>query len=93
MVTAVHRGHEAVAAPQTIKVWGHSLGLRIPARLARAARIQSGTPVVVQLVDEGLLIRRVGAPKRTLEDRLAAYDSDKHGGQFAGDGLVGPERF
>jgi len=93
MANAVHRAHEAVAAPQTIKEWGNGLGMRITAGLARAARIQSGTPVVVEVVDEGLLVRVVGKPRRTLEERLAAYDPHKHGGQFVGDGLVGVERF
>lgn len=87
------RAHEAVRAPQTIKAWGNGLGMRITAGLARAARIESGTPVIVEAVDEGLLVRVMGKPKRTLEDRLAAYDPKKHGGQFAGDGLVGVERF
>jgi antitoxin MazE len=93
MTTAVHRAPDAVAAPQTIKTWGHGLGLRITASLARAARIQSGTPVVVEVVDEGLLVRVVGKPRRTLEERLAAYDPGRHSGQCVEDGLIGTERF
>lgn len=93
MPTAAHRTHETVAAPQTIKEWGNGLGMRITAGLARAARIQSGTPVVVEVVEEGLLVRVVGKPKRTLEERLASYDPRKHGGQFVGDSLIDAERF
>ncbi|MBS76183.1 PbsX family transcriptional regulator [Variovorax sp.] len=93
MGTTVRQAREAVAAPQTIKKWGNGLGMRITAALARAAHIESGTPVHVEVVDEGLLVRVVGKPKRTLEARLAAYDPDRHGGQFAGDGLVGIGRF
>lgn len=93
MATSFLKAPEAVAAPQTIKSWGNGLGMRITAGLARAAHIQSGTPVLVEVVDEGLLVRVIGQPKRTLADRLASYDPDRHGGQFAGDGLVGVERF
>jgi antitoxin MazE len=92
-MATVHQTREVVAAAQTIKEWGNGLGMRITAALARAAHIQSGTPVQVEVVDEGLLVRVVGKPKRTLEDRLAAYDPGKHGGQFTGDGLIGVERF
>ncbi|MBS0341382.1 MAG: PbsX family transcriptional regulator [Proteobacteria bacterium] len=93
MSIGFQKAHEVTGAPQTIKEWGNGLGMRITASLARAAHIKSGTPVIVEAVDEGLLVRVVGEPKRTLEDRLAAYDSKKHGGQFVGDGLVGIERF
>jgi antitoxin MazE len=93
MATGFQQVHEAARAPQTIKAWGNGLGMRITASLARAAHIQSGTPVMVEAVDEGLLVRVIGKPKRTLEDRLAAYDPNRPGGQFVGDGLVGVERF
>ena len=93
MATEFQRTHQATGAPQTIKAWGNGLGMRITSGLARAAHIQSGTPVVVEVVDEGLLVRVVGKPKRTLEDRLRVYDPQKHGGQFIEDGLIGVERF
>ena len=93
MVTGFQKTHESAGVPQTIKDWGNGLGMRITAKLARAAHIQSGTPVMIEVVDGGLLVRVVGKPKRTLEDRLAAYDPKRHGGQFVGDGLVGVERF
>lgn len=89
----VMQASETLAAPQTIKAWGNGLGMRITASLARAAHIENGTPVVMEVVDGGLLVRVVGKRKRTLAERLAAYDPKKHGGQFVDDGLVGTERF
>jgi hypothetical protein len=47
----------------------------------------------VVVVDGRLLVRVVGKPKYTLEEQLMAYDLNKHGGQFFGDGLIESERF
>ena len=69
-----------VEAVLNIKQWGNNLGVRLPARwrrkrichVDRRARIGEGDQVV---------ITPVGASRFTLEQRLAAYDPKRHGGE------------
>lgn len=41
----------------TIQPWGNSLGLRITRPLSRLAHLDKGTPVTVEIVDGGLLVK------------------------------------
>ena len=53
--------------------WGNSLGVRLPAGLARQAHLEDGQTVELTVVDGGVLIRPV-EPRLTLEKRLAMYE-------------------
>lgn len=57
---------------QALRRWGNSLGVRLPAAIARAARLQANQWVQVEAVAEGVLIRPV-EPRPSLAERLAAY--------------------
>mgnify|MGYP003333924713 FL=1 len=58
---------------QALRRWGNSLGVRLPAAIARAARLQANQWVEVEAVAEGVLIRPV-EPRPSLAERLAAYE-------------------
>lgn len=81
------------SAKLTIQQWGNSLAVRIPSAVARSARFSVGQPVEVVLEDDGVVVRPVGEPKLTLAQKLAMYDSAKHGGEAMATGRIGAEVF
>jgi antitoxin MazE len=75
----------------TIKQWGNSLGVRIPAAVARAAKIELDQPVQV-IADEGrVIITPIGTRKLSLADKLARFDPTRHGGEAMATRKVGAE--
>jgi antitoxin MazE len=81
------------AASLKIQKWGNSLAVRIPARVARSARLSEGQPVVVAVEDAGVAIKPVGVPKLTLAQKLARFDPKKHRGELMATGRTGAEVF
>lgn len=84
---------DSIKAEQTVQVWGNGLGVRITAPVARAARFSRGLPVVIEVVEAGVLVRAAGRPKLTLAQKLKAFDPAVHGGEAMADGRRGAERF
>jgi antitoxin MazE len=78
-------------ATLTVQQWGNSLAVRIPAAIARAARFRVGQPVEVTAEDANVLVRSIGEPRLTLEQKLAAFDPPLHGGEAMATGSVGKE--
>jgi antitoxin MazE len=78
-------------ATLTVQQWGNSLAVRIPAAVARTARFRVGQPVEVSAQDSNVLVRPIGEPKLTLEQKLAAFDPVLHGGEAMATGPVGKE--
>jgi antitoxin MazE len=78
-------------ATLTVQQWGNSLAVRIPAAVARSARFKVGQPVEVSAQDSNVLVRSIGEPKLTLEQKLAAFDPVLHGGEVMATGVVGKE--
>ena len=70
-----------VVVEQTIQQWGNGLGMRISAPLARAANIARGTPVRIEVVEDGFFVRIDAKPKLTLTQKLKAFDPEIHGGE------------
>jgi antitoxin MazE len=68
-------------ATLTVQRWGNSLAVRIPAAVARTARFKVGQPVEVSAQDSKVLVRLIGEPKLSLEQKLAAFDPLLHGGE------------
>ena len=60
-------------ARQSLRRWGNSLGVRLPAAIARQAHLQEDQDVELSVVEDGVLIRAV-SPRLSLEDRLAAFN-------------------
>ena len=84
---------EAVMTEQTIQTWGNGLAVRITAPMAKAAHVARGTPVTLEVVPEGFLVRVGGKPKMTLAQKLKAFDPALHGGEAMATGRVGAEVF
>ena len=64
-----------------IKQWGNNLGVRLPAAVAREARLQVDQRVRVSVEGDRVVITRVDDSRLTLEQRVAAYDATRHGGE------------
>jgi antitoxin MazE len=77
-----------------IKRWGNNLGVRLPAAVAREAHLHVDQRVRVSVEGDQVVITPVGASRFTLEQRLAAYDPERHGGeQMATTQTLGAERW
>jgi antitoxin MazE len=76
-----------------IKRWGNNLGVRLPAAVARAAHLEADQPVRLVVEDGAVVIRPIVATRLTLEQRLAAYDPSRHGGEVMPTGREGAERW
>ena len=77
----------------TVQQWGNSLAVRIPAAIAKKVRFVAGQPVELTVDNLGVVVHRKGNPKLTLEQRLAAYDPEIHGGEILSSGRIGEELF
>jgi antitoxin MazE len=80
-------------ATLTLQQWGNSLAVRIPAAVARSARLKVGQPVEVSAQDSNVLVRTLGEPKLTLAQKLAAFDPERHGGEAMATTRTGMEVF
>lgn len=65
-----------------IKKWGNSLGVRLPAAIAREAHLHSDQRVRLSIVDKQIIITPVVSDQLTLEQRLANFDPVIHGGEM-----------
>ena len=82
-----------ICAEQTIQEWGNSLAVRITAPVAKAAHLALGSPVRVEVVEGGILLRPLGEPRLTLAQKLKAFDPAVHGGEAMACTLIGNEVF
>ena len=77
-----------------IKQWGNSLGVRLPAVVARAARLRLDQRVRLSVEGDRVFITPIGSQPLTLSERLTAYDPKRHGGeQMSPTRTVGAERW
>lgn len=73
-----------------INQWGNGLALRLNSDVAKALGVEQGTPVSL-IVDGGRLVVEKIQRRRTLEEMLAAYDPERHGGEAMAFEPVGRE--
>jgi len=64
-----------------IKQWGKSLGVRLSAAVAREAHLHVGQHVRVSVEGTQVVITPIIDSRLTLEQRLAAFDLVRHGGE------------
>jgi len=64
-----------------IKQWGNNLGVRLPAAVAREAHLKAHQSVRLTVVDGQIIITPIINKSLTLEQRLAAFDPKRHGGE------------
>ena len=64
-----------------IKPWGNNLGVRLPAAVARAARLHANQRVHITVEAGRVIITPQRDPPVTLAQRLALFDPAVHGGE------------
>lgn len=64
-----------------VKQWGNSLGVRLPAAIAKAAGLKADQCVEMAVQGHAVIITPCKEKIMTLEDRLAKFDPKKHGGE------------
>lgn len=74
-----------------ISTWGNGLALRLTKPMAKAAGIVDGTAVRVIVKPGRIVIEAETEP--TLDQMLAAFDPERHGGESMADGSLGAEAF
>ena len=81
---------EAILA---IKHWGNSLGVRLPAAVAREARLDADQQVRITVEDGRVVITPLAQENLSLEQRLARFDPQRHGGEAMASPAVGAEKW
>jgi antitoxin MazE len=76
-----------------IKQWGNSLGVRLPAAVARDAHLHVDQRVRVSVEGAQVVITPVADAAPTLEQRLARFDPVRHGGEVMASKNIGAERW
>jgi antitoxin MazE len=77
-----------------IKHWGNNLGVRLPAAIARAAHLRADQRVSIAVEDGRVVVTPMEDLPLTLEQRLARFDPQSHGGEtMAADERIGAERW
>lgn len=74
-----------------IKPWGNNLGVRIPAAVAREAKLRANQRVKVSVEAGRVVITPLADKVLTLDERLALFDPALHGGEVMAAGAVGVE--
>ena len=64
-----------------IKHWGNNLGVRLPAAVARAADLHADQRVRITVEGDRVVITPLRDETLTLEQRLARFDPERHGGE------------
>lgn len=76
-----------------IKQWGNSLGVRLPAAVARDAHLHVDQRVRISVEAGQVVIKPVAETALTLEQRLARFDPVRHGGEVMASKNIGAERW
>lgn len=76
-----------------IKRWGNSLGVRLPAVVAREAGLGADQRVRLWVEDGKVVIEPLCPAQETLASRIARFDPALHGGEAMASPPVGAERF
>ncbi len=76
-----------------IKKWGNSLGVRLPAAIARAARLHIDQRVHMSVEGGAIVIRPEQEIDLTLDERLSRFDPVRHGGETMQTRAVGAEKW
>jgi antitoxin MazE len=77
-----------------IKHWGNNLGVRLPAAVASAAHLHADQRVRITVEGERIIITPLHNEPLSLEQRLARFDPERHGGEaMSVDERLGAERW
>ncbi|HWU69032.1 MAG TPA: AbrB/MazE/SpoVT family DNA-binding domain-containing protein, partial [Stenotrophobium sp.] len=64
-----------------LKHWGNNLGVRLPAAVARAAKLHVDQRVRMTVENGNVVITPLADAPPSLEQRLARFDPQRHGGE------------
>lgn len=76
-----------------IKRWGNNLGVRLPVGVAREAHLHADQRVRIEVENGRVVITPLEMEHLTLDQRLAQFDTETHGGEAMAAKPVGAERF
>lgn len=77
-----------------IKHWGNNLGVRLPAAIAQAAHLHADQRVSITVEGERIVITPLRDEAPSLAQRLARFDSARHGGEaMSTDETLGAEQW
>lgn len=76
-----------------IKHWGNNLGVRLPAAVAKAAHLQADQRVHISVEGEKIIITPLRDELPGLEQRLARFDVQRHGGEVMATEGTGAEKW
>lgn len=77
-----------------IKHWGNNLGVRLPAAVAKAARLRADQRVRMTVENGRVVITPLADAPMSLQQRLARFDPALHGGEaMQHDAALGAERW
>lgn len=74
----------------SINQWGNGLAIRLTKRLAKAAGVEAGTPIRIQ-VKPGKIVIEAIPQTPTLETMLEQFDPKRHKGEVMAFAPVGAE--
>lgn len=77
--------------PATVRKWGNSAAVRIPATVMQAAQLELDAPVEIHEEDGRIVIVPVREPVIALADLLAGITEDNCHGEMDFEGPVGDE--
>ena len=75
-----------------IKRWGNNLGVRLPAAVAKAAKLSVDQRVRVSVEEGRVVITPIAGHALSLEQRLARFDPARHGEEVMVAEPLGAER-
>lgn len=65
-----------------VQHWGNNLAVRLPAAVAREARLVEGQEVSVEVIDGAVVVRPLARPPQlNLAQKLKVFDPERHGGE------------
>ncbi len=76
-----------------IKKWGNSLGVRLPSAVVKAAGLRLEQRVSIRVENQQVIISPVPENECTLEERLARFDPERHGGEAMAVQGIGEEQW
>lgn len=77
-----------------IKKWGNSLGVRLPAVIAREAHLHTNQSVKISVINKQVVITPILDESLTLEQRLESFNIIRHGGEsMSVDERLGAEKW
>ncbi len=77
-------------AEATIGKWGNNLAVRLPGKIAEAARLRDGETVLIETQGDALVVRRIDA-LRSLADIFRGHSPEFWREEYAGSYEWGPD--